>query len=79
MTNPITPVTIEVDIAGDCPVQDAFAAISEYDGDLLSFIAVGPGGGNPCLTIRFPSMSLACSYLYEVGVSPEEMDMYIID
>ena len=76
MTN---PVTIETDIAADCPVQDAFVAISKYNGDLLNFIAIGPGGGNPCMTIRFPSMALACSYLFDVGVAPEEMDLYFVD
>ena len=74
MTN---PVTIEIDIAGVTPVEMALATISEYDGVLKNFIAVGLAGGNPELTIEFPNVSLARSYLFDVGVSPDEMDLYI--
>jgi hypothetical protein len=76
MTNPIT---IEIDIAGDTPIQDAFATITEYDGVLKNFIAISIETGHPLVTIEFPSMSLACSYLFDVGVAPEEMDLYFVD
>jgi hypothetical protein len=76
MTNPIT---IEVDVAGDCPVQIALTTISDFDGDLLNFIACGPGGGNPCLTIRFPTVDLARAYLNECGSNPDQLDMYVVD
>ena len=76
MTN---PVTLEVDVACDCPVQVALATISDFNGDLLNFIAVGPGGGNPCLTIRFPTVDLARAYLNEVGSDPDDIDLFIVD
>lgn len=76
MTN---PVTIEIDIAGDTPIEMALATIAEFDGVLKNFIAVGLAGGNPELTIEFPAMALACSYLNEVGVDPDDMDLYIVD
>ena len=76
MTN---PVTLEIDVAGDCPVQVALATISDFKGDLLNFIAVGPGGGNPCLTIRFPTIDLARAYLNEVGSDPDDIDLFIVD
>jgi len=76
MTNPIT---IEIDIAGDTPIQEAIAAISEYDGLLRGFIAISIETGHPLLTIEFPDESRARSYLFEVGVDPEEMDLYFVD
>jgi hypothetical protein len=76
MTNPIT---IEIDIAGDTPIQDAFATITEYDGVLKNFIAISIETGHPLVTIEFPDESLARSYLFDVGVDPEEMDLYFVD
>jgi hypothetical protein len=76
MTNPIT---IEIDIAGDTPIQDAFATITEFDGVLKNFIAISIETGHPLVTIEFPDESLARSYLFEVGVDPEEMDLYFVD
>ena len=74
MTNPIT---IEIDIAGDVPVQEALVAVSDFNGTLLNFIAISIETGNPLLTIEFPDEASARSYLLEVGVEPEELDLYI--
>ena len=74
MTNPIT---IEIDIAGDTPIQEAIAAISEFDGLLRGIIAISIETGHPLLTIEFPDESRARGYLFEVGVDPDEMDLYI--
>jgi hypothetical protein len=71
------PIIIEIDIAGDTPIQDAFATITEFDGLLRG----RRPASNWCtrLTIEFPDESLARSYLFDVGVDPDEMDLYFDD
>jgi len=43
--------TIQIDIAHDCPLGDYLEALEKCDLKIESFIAVGPGGGNPCMTL----------------------------
>jgi hypothetical protein len=44
-------MTYTFDIAYDCPIQEFLEFLTEYDIKLESFIAVGPGGGNPEITV----------------------------
>jgi hypothetical protein len=62
--------TIEIDIAYDILLGDFLEDLEQYQGQIESFIANGPGGGNPCLTIAFPSQELAESYVlaFECGL-----------
>lgn len=43
--------TFEIDIAYDCPLGDYLEALEKYNLKIESFIAIGPGGGNPCMTL----------------------------
>lgn len=44
-------MTYTFDIAYDCPISDFLEFLTEYNLKLESFIAVGPGGGNPEITV----------------------------
>lgn len=44
-------MTYTFDIAYDCPISDFLKFLTEYNLKLESFIAVGPGGGNPEITV----------------------------
>jgi hypothetical protein len=57
--------TINIDIAHDCPVSVLFSALDKYSGQIIDFIPIGPGGGNPNLTLSFPNETLANQYLLE--------------
>ena len=39
------------DIAWDCPIGDFLKAIKDHGLTLVSFIPIGPGGGNPEITL----------------------------
>ncbi len=39
------------DIAWDCPLGDFLKTLEDFNLTLKSFIAEGPGGGNPCITV----------------------------
>jgi hypothetical protein len=43
--------TFEIDIAHDCPLGDYLEALEKYNLKIESFIAIGPAGGNPCMTL----------------------------
>lgn len=56
-------VRLEVDCASDAPVGDVLKMLETHAGNLERFIAVGPGGGNPCLFLTFPSRVQAESFV----------------
>lgn len=76
MTDMTNPVTIEFDVAGDSPIQMVLETISTFSGKVDDIIAHGPGGGNPCLTATFPSRTIATDFLLEIGVDPDDLDIY---
>ena len=39
------------DIAYDCPLSDFLELLDKYELKLESYIAIGPGGGNPEITV----------------------------
>jgi hypothetical protein len=44
-------MTYTFDIAYDCPISDFLQLLENYNLKLESFIAIGPGGGNPEITV----------------------------
>jgi hypothetical protein len=44
-------MTYNFDIAWDCPVRDFLVIIFQYNLTIDQFIPVGPGGGNPNITV----------------------------
>jgi hypothetical protein len=44
-------MTYTFDIAYDCPIFDFLKLLEDYNLKLESFIASGPGGGNPEITV----------------------------
>jgi len=41
----------ELDLAWDCPIQEALDLFSKHNLAIKSFQAHGPAGGNPCLVL----------------------------
>jgi len=44
-------MTYNFDIAWDCPVQDFLLLIFQHNLTIDQFIPIGPGGGNPNITV----------------------------
>lgn len=57
--------TITTDIAYDYHLADFFEGLEKFSGKLISFISIGPAGGNPNVTIEFPSKEHALIFLKE--------------
>ena len=51
-------MTYTFDIAYDCPIYDFLKLLDEYNLKLESYIADGPGGGNPEITVSGSSESI---------------------
>jgi hypothetical protein len=44
-------MTYTFDIAYDCPISDFLELLDQYELKLESWITIGPGGGNPEITV----------------------------
>ena len=44
-------MTYTFDIAYDCPISDFLGLLDLYELKLESWITIGPGGGNPEITV----------------------------
>lgn len=44
-------MTYTFDISYDCPIQDFLKFLTEYNLKLESYLPIGPGGGNPEITV----------------------------
>lgn len=44
-------MTYTFDCAWDCPIQDFLKLLDDYNLKLESYIPIGPGGGNPEITV----------------------------
>ena len=44
-------MTYTFDIAYDCPIQEFLVMLDSFDLQLDSWVTIGPGGGNPEVTI----------------------------
>jgi len=66
--------TFQIDIAHDCPLGDYLEALEKYNLKIESFIAIGPGGGNPCMTLSGSTENIR-EYLSECHfLDDEEID-----
>jgi hypothetical protein len=43
----------DYDVAHDCTIGEFLDALEKYGATMTSFVANGPGGGNPCVTLGF--------------------------
>ena len=43
------------DFAGDCELGPFLDDLVIYEARIMGFVARGPGGGNPCVTLAFSS------------------------
>jgi hypothetical protein len=44
-------MTYTFDIAYDCPISDFLELLDQFELKLESWITIGPGGGNPEITV----------------------------
>ena len=44
-------MTYTFDIAYDCPLSDFLELLDKHELKLESYLAIGPGGGNPEITV----------------------------
>jgi 16S rRNA G527 N7-methylase RsmG len=68
---------IEMDIAYDCPIGDILEWLEKYEAKIESFIAEGPGGGNPALILIFPTADKARALIDSMECGLELDDLII--
>jgi hypothetical protein len=68
---------VELDFDFSCPLGEALEYIQKHKGNIKSFIPVGPAGGNPLLTLSFPTWEDAFSVLK--AHYPDEGDAWLED
>lgn len=68
-------VKIELDFAYCDPLRDVLKRIAAQNGTILSFVAEGPAGGNPCLTLGFPTTLNAVAFIQDHD--PDELDLHL--
>ena len=57
-------IRIEIDLNGaETLAYDFFKGLEQYRGKIISFLADGPGGGNPAVIIQFQNESDAEQYI----------------
>lgn len=52
-------MTYTFDIAYDCPIQEFLVMLDSFDLKLDSWVTIGPGGGNPEVTISGTEENIA--------------------
>ncbi len=64
--------TLELDVAGDCEIGEFLEVLESYQGKVVEFIACGPAGGNPLITMEFPDQAMADGFRdhYDGGYDP---------
>ncbi len=50
---PTIRFVVEADFSYECPLQDFLSTLSGAKATLVTFMAHGPGGGNPCVVLGF--------------------------
>lgn len=50
---PTIRFVVEADFAWECPLQDFLSDLAGAKATLVTFMAHGPGGGNPCVVLGF--------------------------
>ena len=71
-------IKIEFDVAWDCPMGEFLERLEEYNGNIESFVANGPGGGNPALILVFPSTEMAQGFI-DIDGCPFELEDVIVE
>jgi len=70
-------ITINTDIGHDLSIGEFLDTLERYNGKLVSYIAEGPGGGNPNLTLAFPTELEAEGYVSECYPDDEFEDFLV--
>ena len=72
-------VLMECDIAHDCPIGPFLETLERHVGTIKRFVAVGPGGGNPCVTMEFPSEAFARAWFLDgYAEDPDEFPLHLV-
>jgi len=71
-------ITINVDVGHDLSIGEFLDTLERYNGKLVSYIAEGPGGGNPNLTLTFPTELEAEGYVSEC-FPDDEFDDFLVE
>jgi hypothetical protein len=68
--------TIDFDIASDITIADFLATLTRHSGRILTFDALD---FNSCasITASFPSDTAATCYLLDIGIDPDDIDIYL--
>lgn len=74
------PTTIEIDVDGECPIREILEPIAKNGGKFSSskdrqFVVDGPGGGNPCLYLTFPTDADAQKFIVELYGPDGDVDL----
>lgn len=56
---------ISLDFASDGTLDDFFDMLEKAGGSVVKFVAHGTGGGNPYVTLEFPTRAACVGYLFE--------------
>src|SRR5262245_23467368 len=65
--DPPSPFTeIQIDIAHDCTLGEFLDALGALKGEIVNFLPRGPAGGNPFLTLIFPTPEDALTFQEQV-------------
>ncbi len=51
-------MTYDFDIAYDCPIQELFVLLDSFDLKIETWESIGPGGGNPNITVSGTSENI---------------------
>jgi hypothetical protein len=53
----------DFDIDGAADMIKALQTVERSGGHIVTFLASGPGGGNPCVVVKFPDMETAKTFI----------------
>jgi hypothetical protein len=70
---------VQVDVAWDCKIQHFLLGVEKYQGSIMEWVGIGPGGGNPCIQLLFNTRSQAQDYLHEFYGDDTDLDLHLIN
>lgn len=65
---------VNSDIGADCSLRDFLEMLESFEATLLAHVAVGPGGGNPNVSLGFKSFDKAFDFVVEMHGSSNGED-----
>lgn len=71
-------VKVEHDVDYMATIQTVLALMQRGGGTLLAYDSKGPGGGNPCLVVEFPTRKAALDYLGKVYPDEDDYSIYMV-